>query len=433
MIHDSENKNINGDFAAKRKVCVVLVDRANYGRLKPVLQAITERPQLQLQVIAAGTMVLERFGHPVQNVKKDGFHVDGEIYIELEGSTPATMAKSLGFAVVEFASEFQRLKPDVLVLIGDRYEALAAAMAAAYMNICIVHIQGGEVSGSIDESARHAISKFSHYHFPSTKRSAAYLVRMGEAPESILGIGCPSSDIARSLVPTITSYVVNDTGSGCTIDIDQPFTLVVFHPTTTSYGGERQQVDAILEALSSLAMQTIMLWPNIDAGADHISKAIRQFRDQVAPHWLRTITNLTPEHYLELLARVSCAIGNSSSFVRDAGYFGTPVVLVGDRQRGRETDVHVTHVAPVAGSIIAAVKKQLGHGSYTPSCLYGDGLVSERIADGLVHLERYVQKRLHYIYENGANDQDDNARSWDYHRTRRFEGYLAQEHRAAAR
>ena len=132
-------------------------------------------------------------------VKSDGFHIDGEIHIELEGSTPATMAKSVGFGMVEFASEFQRFKPDVVLLIGDRYEALAAAIAAAYMNICIVHIQGGEVSGSIDESARHAITKMAHFHFPSTARSAEYLLRMGERPDSILGIGCPSSDIARQL------------------------------------------------------------------------------------------------------------------------------------------------------------------------------------------------------------------------------------------
>src|SRR5579885_2893028 len=162
------------------------------------MQAIAERPELELQVIAAGTMVLERFGFPIDVLKRDGFDIDGEIYIELEGSTPATMAKSVGFGVVEFASEFQRLAPELVVLIGDRYEALAAALAAAYMNICIVHIQGGEVSGSIDESARHAITKLAHYHFPSTKRSADYLVRMGESPKSILGIGCPSSDIARS-------------------------------------------------------------------------------------------------------------------------------------------------------------------------------------------------------------------------------------------
>lgn len=150
----------------QRKVLVLLVDRANYGRLKPVMHAIQRHPALALQVLAAGTMVLERFAQPVQEVRKDGFPVDGEVYIELEGSTPLTMAKSVGFATIEFASEFHRLRPDVVVIIGDRYEALAATIAAAYMNLCVLHIQGGEVSGSIDESTRHAISKFSHYHFP---------------------------------------------------------------------------------------------------------------------------------------------------------------------------------------------------------------------------------------------------------------------------
>src|SRR5215216_6772330 len=194
---------------SRRKICVVLVDRANYGRLKPVMQAIAGHPQLELQVLAAGTLVLERFQQPVQVVREDGFGVDGEIYIELEGSTPATMAKSVGFGVMEFASEFQRLRPDVVLLIGDRYEMLAAAIAAAYMNICIAHIQGGEVSGSIDESARHAITKFAHFHFPSTQRSAEYLVRMGEDPKTILAVGCPSSDLARKLDRTLSSSVVN--------------------------------------------------------------------------------------------------------------------------------------------------------------------------------------------------------------------------------
>src|SRR3954447_17036861 len=201
-----------------RKVCIVLVDRANYGRLKPVMRAIDDHPEIQMQVVAAGTMVLGRFGKPVEVVRNDGFRVDSEVYLELEGSTPATMAKSVGFGVVEFASEFQRLSPDLVVLIGDRYEALAAAIAAAYMNICIVHIQGGEVSGSIDESARHAITKFAHFHFPSTQRSAEYLLRMGESPESVLGIGCPSSDIARDLERTLPSDILNSRGSGAPID-----------------------------------------------------------------------------------------------------------------------------------------------------------------------------------------------------------------------
>jgi UDP-hydrolysing UDP-N-acetyl-D-glucosamine 2-epimerase len=366
------------------------------------MHAIAERPELKLQVIAAGTMVLERFGLPVEVVRSDGFNIDGEIYIELEGSTPTTMAKSVGFAVVEFSSEFQRLRPDVVVLIGDRYEAFAAAIAAAYMNLCMVHIQGGEVSGSIDESARHAITKLAQYHFPSTHRSSAYLRRMGEPAEVILGVGCPSSDIARSLDSRLSPDVINAKGSGAIIDITQPFLLAIFHPTTTSYGGEQVQTQELLEALRILEVPTVFLWPNIDAGADHISKAIRIFRDQMAPHWLRTITNVAPEDYLRILRHTACAVGNSSSFVRDASYFGTPVVLIGDRQEGREHDIHVTPTPPAAEEIAAAIRLQLHHGRYKPSVLYGDGFVAERIADQLVHLTPYLQKRLSYVYD----DQD---------------------------
>lgn len=380
-------------------VCVVLVDRANYGRLKPVMREIQSRPELELQVIATGTMVLERFGLPVRIVQNDGFPINSEIYIELEGSTPATMAKSLGFGIVEFATAFQRFRPDILLLIGDRYEALAAAVAAAYMNICIVHMQGGEVSGSIDESARHAISKLAHYHLPSTQRSAEYLIRMGERPDTILSIGCPSSDLARDLDTTLTPEVLNATGSGAWINPDEPFLLVVFHPTTTEFGGERQQADELLETLDRLAMPTVLLWPNIDAGADHISKAIRVFRTERRPEWLRMITNLTPDDYLRVLARTACAIGNSSSFVRDAGYFGTPVVLVGNRQEGREVTPNTIHVAPVADEMILSVQAQLARGRQAPSSLYGDGHVSPRVADALIRLQPYAQKRLDYVRE----------------------------------
>jgi UDP-hydrolysing UDP-N-acetyl-D-glucosamine 2-epimerase len=400
-------KRASGPYQ-RRRICVILVDRANYGRLKPVMRAIASHPELELQVIAAGTMVLERFQQPVQIVRHDGFQVDGEVYIELEGSTPVTMAKSVGFGVVEFASEFQRLKPDLVLIIGDRYEALAAAVASAYMNICIAHIQGGEVSGSIDESTRHAISKFAQFHFPSTRRSAEYLVRMGENPETILAVGCPSSDIARTLDQSLLPAMVNGSGSGVSIDVSRPFLLVIFHPTTTEYGDERRQVEELLKAHESLGIQTILLWPNIDAGADHISKAIRVFRDQRKHKWLRALTNFSPENYLRVLANSACAVGNSSSFVRDAGYFGTPVVLLGARQAGREFDKHVTVAKLNAADITRGVSAQLAHGRYSPSTLYGDGHVSERIAEALSRLTPYVQKRLHYIYDQ-TNGSDDTA------------------------
>lgn len=380
-----------------RKVCVVLVDRANYGRLKPVLHAINKAPGLELQIVAAGTMVLERFGYAVQVLRRDGHEVSGEVYMELEGSTPATMAKSVGFGIVEFTNEFHRLKPDVVVVIGDRYEALGAAIAAAYMNLTLVHIQGGEVSGSIDESARHAITKFSHYHFPATRRAADYLVRMGETKETILGIGCPSSDIARTLDRNVDLSSINLMGSGAEIDFTAEFGLCVFHPTTTEFGGESRQILELMTALDGFAKPTLMLWPNIDAGSDHISKEIRRFRERHSTKWLRTITNLSPELYLQVLARAHVAIGNSSSFVRDAGYFGTPVVLVGNRQNGRERGEHVIQVDADSNEILRNLHWQWEHGRYAPIDLYGDGFVSERIVSGLEMLQPYAQKRLSYI------------------------------------
>jgi UDP-hydrolysing UDP-N-acetyl-D-glucosamine 2-epimerase len=397
------NRSINEKLP--RKVCAVLIDRANYGRMKPVLRAIAAHPKLQLQILASGTMVLARFQQPVQVVRKDGFPVDGEIYMELEGSTPSTMAKSIGLGVMEFANEFERCQPDVVLIIGDRYEALAAVIAAAYTNKCIAHIQGGEVTGSIDESARHAISKFAHYHFPSTDRSAEYLIRMGEHAEHILSIGCPSADVVREIDKVLPSTVVNGTGSGAIINVDAPFLLAVFHPTTTEYGGERQQMQEVLNALAAIRMPAVLLWPNIDAGSDQISRAIRGFRDQVRPDWLRTITNLCPEDYVRVLANAACAIGNSSSFVRDASFLGTPIVLVGNRQTGREMDEHVTTVRLDCAEIERAVRDQLAHGRYSPSTLYGSGPVSQRIANALADLRLYVQKRLAFVDTPvGTND-----------------------------
>ncbi len=366
------------------------------------MRAIQAHPALELSVLVGGTMVLERFDHPAQLVRNDGFPINGEVYLELEGSTPTTMAKSVGFGVVEFASEFQRLKPDVLLIIGDRYEALSAAVAGAYMNICIAHIQGGEVSGSIDESARHSITKFAHFHFPSTKRSAEFLIRMGEDPETILAVGCPSGDLARELDTSLSPgliHRINTRGSGAIIDSRCPFLLVAFHPMTTQYGSEREQMDQILEALHQLSQPTLLLWPNIDAGSNQVTKAIRIFRDQRQPSWLRTVINLPTEDYLCVLRNTVCAIGNSSSFVRDAGFFGTPVVLVGNRQDGRETDTHVTRSPVHTGEIARCVREQLHHGRYPPSSLYGDGAVSLRIANALARLEPYLQKRLHYVSE----------------------------------
>jgi hypothetical protein len=219
----------------------------------------------------------------------------------------------------------------------------------------------------------------------------------------------PNELETKKLDRTLLPEIVNSAGSGTWIDVAEPFLLVIFHPTTTEYGSERPQMEELLNALGILKTQTILLWPNIDAGADHISKAIRVFRDRTPRTWLWTLTNLSPENYLKVLSNASCAIGNSSSFVRDASYFGTPVVLAGARQDGREIDEHVLPSAMLAPDIVSAVKTQLTHGRYRPSTLYGDGRVAERIAESLARLTPYVQKRLHYVYEaaNGTNESRD--------------------------
>lgn len=387
---------MQGNSRRKRRIAAVLVDRANYGRLKPVMQAIKTHPDLELQVVCAGTMVLNRFDRPVDIVRGDGFPIESEVFLELEGSNPITMAKSLGFGIMEFASEFGRLQPDIVLVIGDRYEGLAAALAASYMNLCLAHIQGGEVSGSIDESARHCITKLAQYHFPSTVRSGEFIRRMGEFDHTVFVTGCPSSDIAKSIDMKLPADIFKD-GVGAEIKTGEEYMLVVYHPVTTAFSEERNEVQVLLDACSRLNKKCVWLWPNIDAGSDVVSRDIRRYRELNRPNWLRLIKNFTPENYLRVLGSASCAVGNSSSFVRDSSYLGTPVVLIGDRQSGREFAENVTWVPKIDGSILQLIQSKIAHGRYAPSTLYGDGEVSQRIASHLASVKPYIQKRLSYL------------------------------------
>jgi UDP-hydrolysing UDP-N-acetyl-D-glucosamine 2-epimerase len=382
-----------------REIAAILVDRANYGRMKPILRALLARSELRTRVVCTGTMLLDRFGMAMHNVEEDGFLIDGKVYLELEGSTPVTMAKSLGIAVMELTSELARLRPDIVLVIGDRYEALAATLAAAYLNICVAHIQGGEVSGSIDESARHAMTKLAHYHFPATHRAADYLIRMGERPETVFLVGCPSGDLALKEDLRLTAETLNSHGVGAVLDPRRPFLTVVFHPVTTEFGSEVAQVKALYDAVASLSTQTCWLWPNIDAGSDNVSKFLRAQRERnhhESDRWLRAVKHFQPIDFLKVIAGSACLVGNSSSFVRDASFVGTPVVLVGNRQHGRETAEHVMCVPPTENAILDGIRVQLAHGRYPRSHLYGRGDAAEQIAARLAEVPIYHQKRLAY-------------------------------------
>jgi len=379
----------------QRKICVVLTDRANYGRVWPVMKAIKSHPNLELITVCSGTMLLERFGNAEHVVAEDGFEVYGRVFMEVEGSIPSTMAKSVGLGIVEFSSEFHRINPDMLLIIGDRYEALAAVIAAAYQNIPVAHIQGGEVSGSIDESARHAITKFSQYHFPSTKRSADFIVRMGENPKNVFNYGCPSGDYIINLDTDLSDAVLKR-GVGADISLQDDFFLVMYHPVTTKFGNEVEEIEELLKSLDSLKHPTIWLWPNIDAGSDHLSGVLRRYREHNNNDWLRLEKNFEPKIFQKLLKKCICAIGNSSSFVRDSTFSGTPVVLVGDRQNGREYGENLLKVKAAEKDIVHAIKHQLNTKKYNPSKLYGTGNASVNIANKISQLDLYTQKRLHY-------------------------------------
>lgn len=380
-----------------KRIAFVLVDRANYGRLKPVMAALRGTPGVEMLTICAGTMLLERFGRASDLVKSDGFRVDAEVYLEVEGSVPVTMTKAVGLGIIEFSSAFQRLAPDLVVVIGDRYEAMAAAVAATFQNFCLVHLQGGEVTGSIDESIRHAITKLAHYHFPATRRAADYIIRMGEDPSVVFPLGCPSADVVAAAVKQLPADMLAQAGVGHRIDFTQPYLMVLFHPVTTDYGNQEEQTDELLRAVRSVGIQTVLLWPNIDAGSDGVAQSIRRFREFHRDFPLHAYKNFLPEVYLPLLNHAACAVGNSSSFVRETAFLGTPVVLVGSRQDGREWSPSVVRVEPRETEIIKAIREQLVVGRRPASDLYGMPGAGAAIASRIAELQPYVQKRLHYI------------------------------------
>ena len=359
------------------KLCFVLVDRANYGRLKPVMQECQKR-HLPMDVVCGGSMVLSRFKRPVDIVKADGFRVTEELLTDWEGSTPASMAMGIGSAVQQFTGAFERLAPDLVVIIGDRFEALGAAIAAATTNRCILHLQGGEVSGSIDESYRHAITKLAHYHVPATGRAKENIIRMGERAETVLAVGCPSADIAAGINVERGDHI-----------------LVAYHPTTTHWQTAAEEVREVLAGVRMAAGErpVKVMWPNIDAGSDAIAKAMRENRHK---KWA-FLTNVPPEEYAHYIAAAACCVGNSSSFVRDAGFYGTPVVLVGDRQRGREND-HAIQVFNLRAEHVANGIEMAAESLYRnirqPSDLYGRPGVSREIVDAIERIEPYTQKRL---------------------------------------
>jgi UDP-hydrolysing UDP-N-acetyl-D-glucosamine 2-epimerase len=382
-----------------RKVCVVITARPSYARIKTVLEKIKEHPNLELQLVVGASALLERYGPVVDVIRADGFDPVAVVYMVVEGENLVTTAKSTGLGLVELATIFDNLKPDVVVTIADRYETIATAIAASYLNIPVAHVQGGEVSGSIDEKVRHAVTKLSNIHLVSNQQAADRVIKMGEEPSTVYITGCPSVDLAARVVADKTDrfdpfkYYA---GVGQPFDLNSGYLIVMQHPVTTEYKNSVDQINQTLLAIKELNRPCFWFWPNVDAGSDRISKVLRQFRETHDLPWLYFLKNMSPEHFLQLLTGCQCLIGNSSVAIRESSFLGIPVVNICTRQQGRDRGPNVMDVGYHAEEIITAIRSQLSHGLYPSSTLYGDGEAGTRIADILASAPLVIEKRISY-------------------------------------
>jgi GDP/UDP-N,N'-diacetylbacillosamine 2-epimerase (hydrolysing) len=383
----------------KKKICVVVTARPSYSRIRTALKAIDDHAELELQLVVAASALLDRYGSAIQSIERDGFPIRARVYMVLEGENLVTSAKSTGIGLSELATVFDNIDPDAVVTIADRYETLATAVAASYMNIPLVHVQGGEVTGSIDEKVRHSVTKLSNLHLVSTPLAAERVRKLGEDPETVHVTGCPSIDIAAEVAgdpgmdfDPFTKYG----GVGPTTDLSKGYLVVMQHPVTTEYEEARHQVEETLYAVKDFSLPVLWFWPNVDAGSDGTSKGIRVFREKENPRNFHLFRNMFPEDFLRLLCASTAIVGNSSVAIRECSYLGVPAVNIGTRQMGRERGHNVIDVGHDRKEIADAIATHITRGKPKRDLLYGDGKAGVRIADCLAQAELTIEKRLTY-------------------------------------
>jgi UDP-hydrolysing UDP-N-acetyl-D-glucosamine 2-epimerase len=383
----------------KRKICVVVTARPSYSRIRTALKAIADHPHLELQLVVAASALLDRYGNAVQAIERDGFDIAQRVYMVLEGENLVTSAKSTGIGLSELATVFDNLAPDAVITVADRYETLATAVAASYMNIPVVHVQGGEVTGSIDEKVRHAVTKLSNLHLVSTRLARERVIRLGEAEDTVVLTGCPSIDIAAEVAasPALDFDPFSKYGGvGPSADLSGGYLVVMQHPVTTEYDEARAQVEETLYAVKDFGLPVLWFWPNPDAGSDGTSKGIRVFREKEQLKNFHLFRNMFPEDFLRLLVHSTAIVGNSSVAIRECSFLGVPAVNIGSRQQGRERGANVIDVGHDRREIGDAIREHIRRGRPTADHLYGDGRAGQRIADCVATADLTVEKRLTY-------------------------------------
>ena len=384
---------------SKRKICVVVTARPSYSRIRTALEAIKQHPDLELQLVVAASALLDRYGSAVNYIENDGFHITAKVFNILEGENLAAAAKTTGIGILELSSVFGNLNPDIVVTIADRFETMATAIAASYMNIPLAHIQGGEVTGNIDEKVRHAITKLADYHFVASDGAYNRVISLGEEPESVFNTGCPSIDLAHEvkLDPAFQEDpLVKYGGVGAELNVDEDYIVVMQHPVTNEYEESRKHIAETLEAIDRIGVPTFWFWPNVDAGSDGTSKGIRSYREKNRINHIHFFKNMEPTDFLRLLANAKCLIGNSSVGIRECAYLGVPVVNIGTRQNRRDRGNNTIDVGYSADEIQRAVTHCLQSERSESSEVYGGGNAGETIADTLSKVSLKFHKTITY-------------------------------------
>ncbi|WP_055435389.1 UDP-N-acetylglucosamine 2-epimerase [Lacinutrix algicola] len=382
-----------------RKICVVITARPSYSRIKTALTAIKNHSKLELQLVIAGSALLGRYGNAIDTIENDGFEVAEKVFMVLEGENPTAMAKTTGLGVMELSNVFYKLQPDAVITIADRFETIAASIAAAYQNIPLIHIQGGEVTGNIDEKVRHANTKLADIHLVASQDAYERVIKMGERPETVFNTGCPSIDLALEIKQN--SKLDFDPfkkygGVGELINWEDGYIVVMQHPVTTEYKSAREDVIKTLEVVNELNMPTFWFWPNVDAGSDGTSSGIRSFRENNQPKNIHFFKNMEPNDFLKLLVNSQCLIGNSSVGIRECSYLGVPVVNIGTRQNRRQRGNNVTDVSYDKDKIKAAILERIANKNITSESIYGDGEAGVKIAETLANVTLEFHKTITY-------------------------------------
>jgi UDP-N-acetylglucosamine 2-epimerase (non-hydrolysing)/GDP/UDP-N,N'-diacetylbacillosamine 2-epimerase (hydrolysing) len=377
-----------------RKIAVVTGTRAEYGLSKTIFEAIRDHPRLTLDVIVTGMHLMEEHGSSAGLIQEDGFEITHSTNVVQKGDTGYDMSVALGANIIDIAFALKKIRPDIFLTLTDLGHTLAGAIAASHANIPVAHVHGGDISGSIDESIRHATTKFSHIHFPASPLSAERIRRMGEEPWRIFMVGAPGVDEIRKCRLIEKDVLCKRYGLGP----GEEFFLLVQHPVTTEENA-REQIHETISAVKKLGRRTIIIYPNADAGGRAIIEEYEALKNNDMFSMYKTVPRID---YLSLLKYTRCLIGNSSSGIIEAPYFQTPVVNIGNRQRNRERAGNVIDVSHNKNDIVTAAERALSN-KFIASLKdiqspYGEGYAGDQIASVLAEI-KINQKLLNKILD----------------------------------